>query len=79
MNQLRKHLNLEGHPYHKFSTEMTASSDNAVCNLLSSSASNLSFYQKTAWLSIFYMCIPTGYALGYVYGGLLSFLFLNLS
>ncbi|KAK2383367.1 Major facilitator superfamily protein [Trifolium repens] len=25
--------------------------------------------QKTAWLSIFYMCIPGGYALGYVYGG----------
>ncbi|CAL0300840.1 unnamed protein product [Lupinus luteus] len=28
--------------------------------------------QKTAWLSIFYMCIPTGYALGYVYGGLVG-------
>lgn len=28
--------------------------------------------QKTAWLAIFYMCIPTGYALGYVYGGLVS-------
>ncbi|KAJ4833322.1 hypothetical protein Tsubulata_000534 [Turnera subulata] len=25
--------------------------------------------QKTAWLAIFYMCIPTGTALGYVYGG----------
>ncbi|WCJ18137.1 Major facilitator superfamily protein [Euphorbia peplus] len=25
--------------------------------------------QKTAWLGIFYMCIPAGYALGYVYGG----------
>ncbi|BBH09271.1 Major facilitator superfamily protein [Prunus dulcis] len=24
--------------------------------------------QKTAWLAIFYMCIPSGYALGYVYG-----------
>ncbi|TXG54111.1 hypothetical protein EZV62_019367 [Acer yangbiense] len=54
------------------SVEMTASSDHAVCNLLSSSASNLSFYQKTAWLSIFYMCIPTGYALGYIYGGLVG-------
>lgn len=30
-------------------------------------------HQKTAWLAIFYMCIPTGYALGYVYGGLVSF------
>ncbi|XP_010520571.1 PREDICTED: probable sphingolipid transporter spinster homolog 2 [Tarenaya hassleriana] len=28
--------------------------------------------QKTAWISIFYMCIPTGYALGYVYGGLVG-------
>ncbi|XP_062177612.1 probable sphingolipid transporter spinster homolog 2 isoform X2 [Alnus glutinosa] len=28
--------------------------------------------QKTAWLSIFYMCISTGYALGYVYGGLVG-------
>ncbi|XP_076919209.1 putative sphingolipid transporter spinster homolog 2 [Bidens hawaiensis] len=25
--------------------------------------------QRTAWLGIFYMCIPTGVALGYVYGG----------
>jgi hypothetical protein len=29
-------------------------------------------YQKTAWLAMFYMCIPSGYALGYVYGGLVS-------
>nr|KYP54518.1 Protein spinster isogeny 1 [Cajanus cajan] len=28
--------------------------------------------QKTAWLSIFYMCIPAGYAIGYVYGGLVG-------
>ncbi|ERN14178.1 probable sphingolipid transporter spinster homolog 2 isoform X1 [Amborella trichopoda] len=28
--------------------------------------------QKTAWLSVFYMCIPTGIALGYVYGGLVG-------
>ncbi|XP_047160958.1 probable sphingolipid transporter spinster homolog 2 [Vigna umbellata] len=28
--------------------------------------------QKTAWLAIFYMCIPSGYALGYVYGGLVG-------
>ncbi|KAL6227579.1 PREDICTED: probable sphingolipid transporter spinster homolog 2 [Fragaria vesca subsp. vesca] len=25
--------------------------------------------QKTAWLATFYMCIPTGVAIGYVYGG----------
>ncbi|XP_007047669.2 PREDICTED: probable sphingolipid transporter spinster homolog 2 [Theobroma cacao] len=25
--------------------------------------------QKTAWLAMFYMCIPSGVALGYVYGG----------
>lgn len=25
--------------------------------------------QKTAWLGMFYMCIPTGIAIGYVYGG----------
>ncbi|KAI3770083.1 hypothetical protein L6452_01204 [Arctium lappa] len=25
--------------------------------------------QRTAWLGIFYMCIPTGIAIGYVYGG----------
>ncbi|WJX26416.1 hypothetical protein P8452_15340 [Trifolium repens] len=28
--------------------------------------------QKTAWLAIFYMCIPSGYALGYIYGGLVG-------
>ncbi|KAG5625331.1 hypothetical protein H5410_010549 [Solanum commersonii] len=28
--------------------------------------------QKTAWLGIFYMCIPTGVAFGYVYGGLVG-------
>lgn len=28
--------------------------------------------QKTAWLGIFYMCIPTGYAIGYIYGGLVG-------
>ncbi|KAL2342021.1 hypothetical protein Fmac_009961 [Flemingia macrophylla] len=28
--------------------------------------------QKTAWLAVFYMCIPSGYALGYVYGGLVG-------
>ncbi|XP_019424506.1 PREDICTED: probable sphingolipid transporter spinster homolog 2 [Lupinus angustifolius] len=28
--------------------------------------------QKTAWLAIFYMCIPAGYAIGYIYGGLLG-------
>ncbi|PRQ24144.1 putative major facilitator superfamily [Rosa chinensis] len=28
--------------------------------------------QKTVWLAIFYMCIPSGYALGYVYGGLVG-------
>ncbi|KAK7328053.1 hypothetical protein VNO77_22148 [Canavalia gladiata] len=28
--------------------------------------------QKTAWLAMFYMCIPSGYALGYVYGGLVG-------
>ncbi|CAI9265372.1 unnamed protein product [Lactuca saligna] len=27
------------------------------------------FRQRTTWLGIFYMCIPTGIALGYVYGG----------
>lgn len=28
--------------------------------------------QKTAWLGIFYMCIPSGVALGYVYGGVVG-------
>ncbi|RDX76549.1 putative sphingolipid transporter spinster-like 2, partial [Mucuna pruriens] len=28
--------------------------------------------QKTAWLAVFYMCIPAGYAIGYVYGGLVG-------
>ncbi|KAI4380259.1 hypothetical protein MLD38_006470 [Melastoma candidum] len=28
--------------------------------------------QKTAWLGLFYMCIPTGVALGYVYGGVVG-------
>ncbi|KAK9000151.1 hypothetical protein V6N11_080657 [Hibiscus sabdariffa] len=33
---------------------------------------NAPIAQKTAWLAIFYMCIPTGYALGYVYGGIVG-------
>ncbi|KAM0938780.1 putative major facilitator superfamily, MFS transporter superfamily [Dioscorea sansibarensis] len=28
--------------------------------------------QKTAWLAAFYMCIPTGVAVGYVYGGVVG-------
>ncbi|CAM8907847.1 hypothetical protein QQ045_009873 [Rhodiola kirilowii] len=28
--------------------------------------------KKTAWLAVFYMCIPTGIALGYVYGGVVG-------
>nr|GEU40184.1 probable sphingolipid transporter spinster homolog 2 isoform X2 [Tanacetum cinerariifolium] len=28
--------------------------------------------QRTAWLGIFYMCIPTGISLGYVYSGWVS-------
>ncbi|KAL2460356.1 putative sphingolipid transporter spinster2 [Abeliophyllum distichum] len=28
--------------------------------------------QKTTWLGAFYMCIPTGIAVGYVYGGLVG-------
>ncbi|KAK7368882.1 hypothetical protein VNO80_10915 [Phaseolus coccineus] len=28
--------------------------------------------QKTVWLGTFYMCIPAGYAVGYVYGGLVG-------
>ncbi|CAH9081906.1 unnamed protein product [Cuscuta europaea] len=28
--------------------------------------------QKAAWLGVFYMCIPTGVAFGYVYGGLVG-------
>ncbi|KAJ0970041.1 hypothetical protein J5N97_022918 [Dioscorea zingiberensis] len=28
--------------------------------------------KKTAWLAAFYMCIPTGIAVGYVYGGLVG-------
>jgi len=28
--------------------------------------------QKTAWLAMFYMCIPPGIAVGYVYGGLVG-------
>ncbi|CAN4118064.1 unnamed protein product [Withania somnifera] len=33
---------------------------------------NAPFDQKTAWLGTFYMCIPTGIAVGYVYGGLVG-------
>ncbi|XVE83001.1 hypothetical protein DITRI_Ditri16bG0051300 [Diplodiscus trichospermus] len=33
---------------------------------------NAPISQKTAWLAMFYMCIPTGVALGYVYGGLVG-------
>ncbi|MFS7912820.1 putative major facilitator superfamily, MFS transporter superfamily [Helianthus anomalus] len=28
--------------------------------------------QRTTWLGIFYMCIPTGISVGYVYGGVVS-------
>jgi MFS family permease len=31
--------------------------------------------KKTAWLATFYMCIPAGTALGYVYGGLVGSIF----
>lgn len=31
--------------------------------------------KKTEWLSVFYMCIPVGMALGYVYGGVIGGLF----
>ena len=27
---------------------------------------------KTKWLAVFYLCIPTGYALGYIFGGLVA-------
>ncbi len=27
---------------------------------------------KTQWLAVFYLCIPTGYALGYIFGGLVA-------
>jgi hypothetical protein len=30
--------------------------------------------QKAAWLGLFYMCIPSGVALGYVYGGYVSYI-----
>ncbi|XP_071729915.1 probable sphingolipid transporter spinster homolog 2 [Rutidosis leptorrhynchoides] len=33
---------------------------------------NAPIAQKTAWLGIFYMCIPTGTAIGYVYGGVVG-------
>ncbi|CAH9084582.1 unnamed protein product [Cuscuta epithymum] len=33
---------------------------------------NAPISQKTAWLAMFYMCIPTGIALGYVYGGMVG-------
>ncbi|KAI4314469.1 hypothetical protein L6164_027375 [Bauhinia variegata] len=33
---------------------------------------NAPIEQKTAWLATFYMCIPAGTALGYVYGGLVG-------
>ncbi|KAL8195291.1 hypothetical protein R6Q57_025694 [Mikania cordata] len=33
---------------------------------------NAPFAQRTAWLGIFYMCIPTGIAVGYVYGGVVG-------
>ncbi|KAI8476328.1 MAG: major facilitator superfamily domain-containing protein [Monoraphidium minutum] len=28
--------------------------------------------KKARWFAVFYLCIPTGYALGYVYGGLVA-------
>uniref|UniRef100_A0A7C9DX47 Major facilitator superfamily (MFS) profile domain-containing protein n=1 Tax=Opuntia streptacantha TaxID=393608 RepID=A0A7C9DX47_OPUST len=28
--------------------------------------------QRTSWLGYFYMCIPVGYAIGYIYGGLVG-------
>ncbi|KAI0528724.1 hypothetical protein KFK09_001266 [Dendrobium nobile] len=33
---------------------------------------NAPISQKTAWLGAFYMCIPSGIALGYVYGGVVG-------
>ena len=28
--------------------------------------------RTTRWLALFYMCIPTGYAVGYIFGGLVA-------
>ena len=28
--------------------------------------------QKTVWLAIFFLCVPAGYALGYIGGGLIA-------
>lgn len=28
--------------------------------------------RKSQWLAVFYLCQPTGYALGYIYGGLVA-------
>ncbi|CAJ1936194.1 unnamed protein product [Sphenostylis stenocarpa] len=33
---------------------------------------NAPISKKTVWLGTFYMCIPAGYAVGYVYGGLVG-------
>ncbi|KAI3992993.1 hypothetical protein MKX01_009736 [Papaver californicum] len=33
---------------------------------------SINISHKTVWLAIFYMCIPTGIAVGYVYGGLVG-------
>ncbi|EPS70104.1 major facilitator protein, partial [Genlisea aurea] len=33
---------------------------------------NAPISQRTAWLGLFYMCIPSGYAIGYIFGGLIG-------
>lgn len=37
------------------------------------------FFQKNLWLGLFYMCIPAGVALGYVFGGYVSIMFDSFS
>ncbi|RZB63334.1 putative sphingolipid transporter spinster-like 3 [Glycine soja] len=46
----------------------------SICRILAAPFidDNAPVTQKTAWLAIFYMHIPSGYALGYVYGCLVS-------
>lgn len=44
----------------------------AEASSLYSADDNAPAGSKTKWLAIFYLCIPTGYALGYILGGVLA-------
>ena len=52
--------------------QLPSSAQQAHCRGDVSADDNAPAVAKTRWLATFYLCIPVGYALGYVFGGLVA-------